>query len=126
MTAMANILMEKRVQWVATADIGNFAAIAFADPKEYNKKAIGLAGDSLNIAELGVAFEKATGSSSHVAPTYSLLGSLLTTMIGEMGTMLRWFGTDGYGADIPKLKKIHPRLMDMESWIKKESNFKPI
>jgi hypothetical protein len=124
MTALANNLADKPVQWVATKDIGTFAAMAFEDPEEYNQKAIGLAGDSLNVAELGTTFEKATGSRNHVAPTYSVLGSVLTTLLGEMGTMVRWFGSDGYGADIPQVRKMYPNMMDMETWIKNESKFK--
>jgi hypothetical protein len=126
MTALANELVDKPVQWIATADIGTFAALAFENPDEYNHKAIGLAGDSLSVAGLGEAFKKATGSSSHVAPTFSLFGSLLTSIVGEMGTMVHWFATDGYGADIPKLREIYPSLMDVETWIKEESNFKAI
>jgi len=32
-------------------------------------------------------------------------------------------GTDGYGADIQKVRKTHPGLLDLETWIKEESDF---
>ncbi|QDS69608.1 hypothetical protein FKW77_008741 [Venturia effusa] len=121
MAALSNNLGDKPLQWIATKDIGVFAAKAFANPQEYNKKAISLAGDNLNVQGLTEAFGNATGTP--IAPTFGLLGSVLTTMVGEMGTMVRWFGSDGYGADIGKLKSMHPGLLDMESWIKEESKF---
>lgn len=121
MAALSNNLGEKPLQWIATKDIGIFAALAFANPEKYNHKAISLAGDNLNVAGLTKAFGSATGTP--IGPTYSFLGSVLTYMVGEMGTMVRWFGTDGYGADINKLKTMHPGLLNMESWIKEESKF---
>lgn len=121
MAALSNNLGQKPLQWIATKDIGIFAAKAFTTPEEYNHKSISLAGDSLNVEGLTKAFESATGTP--IAPTFGFLGSVLTTMVGEMGIMVRWFGTDGYGADIKKLKTMHPGLLDMESWITEESNF---
>lgn len=121
MAALSNNLGQKPLQWVATKDIGVFAAKAFASPQEYNHKAISLAGDSLNVEGLTGAFESATGHP--IGPTFGFLGSILTTMVGEMGTMVRWFGTDGYGADINMLKTLHPGLLTMEAWIKEESAF---
>jgi hypothetical protein len=124
MAALSNHLGQKPLQWIATADIGVFAAMAFTHPQEYNHKAISLAGDELNVSGLTAAFKHTTGE--EVGPTYWFLGSLLTTAVGEMGTMVRWFGTDGYGADIQRLRTMHPGLMDMETWIKKDSKFKTI
>lgn len=121
MAALSNNLGEKPLQWIATKDIGVFAAKAFANPEKYNKLAISLAGDNLNVEGLTEAFGNATGTP--IAPTFGILGSVLTTMVGEMGTMVRWFGSDGYGADINKLKTMHPGLLNMESWIKEESKF---
>ncbi|KAE9973199.1 hypothetical protein BLS_003720 [Venturia inaequalis] len=121
MAALSNNLGEKPLQWIATKDIGIFAAKAFANPEKYNKQAVSLAGDNLTVEGLTEAFGKATGAP--VVPTYGILGSVLTTMVGEMGTMVRWFGSDGYGADTNKLKTMHPGLLNMESWIKEESKF---
>jgi hypothetical protein len=121
MAALSNNLDQKPMQWIATKDIGIFAALAFANPDEYNHKAIGLAGDELNVNDMTGAFKHATGQA--FGPTFAILGSIFTTLVGEMGIMVRWFGTDGYGADIQKLRKIHPGLLDLEAWIKEESVF---
>ena len=45
MAALRDTLGDKALQWVATADIGTFAKLAFCSPQEYNHKALGLAGD---------------------------------------------------------------------------------
>jgi hypothetical protein len=121
MAALANNLDQKRLQWVATKDIGIFAALAFKNPNEHNHKAISIAGDALNVTNLVAAFKSATGTD--VQPTFWILGSVLTILIGEMGTMLKWFGSDGYGADILKVREMHPELLDMETWMKEESDF---
>lgn len=116
MTALSNNLGQKRLQWVAVSDIGVFGALAFAYPEVYNKKAIGLAGDELDVAGVSQAFK--TGAGADVQPTFSLLGSVLTTMVSEMGTMIRWFASDGYGVDIEKTRKMHPGLKNFETWVK--------
>jgi len=121
MAALRDTLGEKKLQWVATSDIGEFAKLSFENPEEYNKKAIGLAGDELNPAEISKAFQNATGSS--MDGTFWFLGSFLKYMVAELGTMINWFGSDGYKANIPQLKKMHPGLLDMESWIKQKSAF---
>ena len=121
MAALSNNLDQKPLQWVATKDIGVFAALAFANPDKYNHKAIGIAGDELNVNGLKAAFKHATGE--EVGPTFWFLGSILTTLVGEMGTMIRWFASDGYRADIQRLRSMHPELLDMEKWIKEESAF---
>lgn len=116
MAALANNLDQKSLQWIAVSDIGIFGAIAFANLEEYNNKAIGLAGDDLNVAGVSQAFK--AGADASVTPTFSILGSALTTMVSEVGTMIRWFGSDGYGVDIGKARKIHPRLKSFETWAK--------
>jgi hypothetical protein len=40
-----------------------------------------------------------------------------------MGLMFKWFGTDGYGADIAALRKIHPGLLSFGQYLEKESKF---
>ncbi|KAL1306778.1 hypothetical protein AAFC00_005439 [Neodothiora populina] len=123
MTAVHNTLGDsKPMQWVATADIGYFAAQAFAKPEEWNHEAVGLAGAELTVPQLDKAFENATGSP--LGTTFSFLGSALMWGVSELGHMIGWFGSDGYRADIPGLKKIHPGLIDMETWIKEKSAFK--
>jgi hypothetical protein len=103
MAALRDTLGDKALQWVATADIGTFAKLAFCSPQEYNHKALGLAGDELNPAQISEVFKEKTGSG--LDGTFGFLGSVLKYMVTELGVMIGWFGTDGYKADIQGLKR---------------------
>ena len=123
MTALRNTLGDnaKSLQFVATEDIGFFAAQAFAKPQEFNHKAIGLAGDDVTVAALSKAFQNTTGAP--LPTTFWPFGSALMWAVKEVGTMVTWFKTDGYAADIPMLRKMNPGLMDFEAWLVQKRNF---
>ena len=121
LTLVRDTMRGKPVQWVATGDIGFFAAEAFHNPSAWNKKAVGLAGDELTFEQLNQSFKAATGSP---APTmFGLFGTALKYGFKEMGIMVDWFRDDGYKTNITGLKKIHPGLMNMETWLKTQSGF---
>ncbi|KIW04620.1 uncharacterized protein PV09_04367 [Verruconis gallopava] len=122
MAALSNNVGTKPIQWIATSDIGYFAGLAFASPKTYNHQAISLAGDVLNVQDLVKNFRDVVNA--NMQPAFWMLGSLLTTLVGEMGTMVRWFGTDGYKADVEMCRKRHPSLKSFETWLKTDSPFK--
>ncbi|KAK0617634.1 hypothetical protein B0T14DRAFT_273794 [Immersiella caudata] len=112
---------DKAMQWVATADIGVFAAKAFAAPAEWNHRAVGIAGDELTMEQLSASFARATGSPAPV--TYWPLGSLLTTAVQEVRLMIEWFASSGYKADIAARRRDHPGLLTMEEWLPTKSGF---
>lgn len=119
--ALRDALGPRPNQWVAVHDIGIFAKLALEKPDEYNHKALGLAGDELTSPQLDQAFKNKT--TQGMAGTFWAFGALLRTMIGELRIMIDWFAAEGYKADISNLKKLHPGLMDVETWIVKESAF---
>lgn len=122
LTALRDTLGPKgRMQYVAASDIGVFGAKAFLDPKTWNHKAIGLAGDEFTFEELSARFQNATGQPA--GTTFSFLGGFLMWAVAELGHMIRWFAEEGYGANVKELRKMHPGLLDFETWLKKESNF---
>ena len=41
----------------------------------------------------------------------------------DVSLMFDWFASDGYVADIPEVKKIHPGLMSWDEWLEKESGW---
>jgi uncharacterized protein YbjT (DUF2867 family) len=121
LAALRKWLGNKPVQWVATSDIGVFAAKAFTNPTSWNHRAIGLAGDELNFDQINKAFQNATG---HPVPvTYWFLGSALTWIVTELALMIGWFASDGYRADIKACRAEHPEMLTMEKWLVKESLF---
>lgn len=123
LTALRDTVGEtKQMQYVATSDIGWFAAEAFQHPKEWNQRALGLAGDQFNFKEMSQHFENTTGYPA--GTTFSLLGSTLMYMVTELGIMIRWFGSDGYGADVKSLRAMNPKLLDFETWLREKSGFK--
>ncbi|KAI1654596.1 NAD(P)-binding protein [Daldinia decipiens] len=124
MTALHNHLGNKRMQWIATSDIGVFAAKAFADPERWNRRAVGLAGDELSWEQLNASFTKATGAP--VPVSYWFLGSVLTYMVTEMALMIGWFASDGYKADSIARRKDHPQMLTLEEWLVKESLFETV
>jgi hypothetical protein len=121
LAALHNWLGNKPLQWVATLDIGVFAAKAFFDPASWNHRAVGLAGDELSFDQLNESFEWGTGSP--VPVTYSFFGSALTFMVTEMQLMIGWFASDGYCADIKARRGEHPGLLTMKQWLITERPF---
>ncbi|KAI2602564.1 NAD(P)-binding protein [Hypoxylon sp. NC1633] len=121
MAALHNHLGNKPMQWIATSDIGVFAAKAFAEPERWSRRAVGLAGDELSWERFDAAFTRATGSP--VPVTYWFFGSALTYAVTEVSLMIRWFASDGYKADLKACRKDHPEILTVEKWLAKESSF---
>lgn len=121
MAMMRDTVGDKKVQWVATKDIGVFAKIAFESPDEFNQRALGLAGADQNVAETVAAVSRK--STVSIEPTFWVLGAILKYMVTELGTMVSWFAAEGYKADISELKRLHPGLTSFETWLEKESSF---
>ncbi|KAI0595741.1 hypothetical protein F4775DRAFT_604535 [Biscogniauxia sp. FL1348] len=103
------------LQLVATADIGAFAAKAFAAPQEWNGKCVSLAGDELTYEQMASVFRQKTGSEAPL--TWGIVARLLLWLSKEMGTMFDFFEKEGYGADVEELRKIHPDLQDLGTWL---------
>ncbi|TXT09064.1 hypothetical protein VHUM_02538 [Vanrija humicola] len=121
LTAVRDTLKNKRMPWVATKDIGRFAAAAFRDPAALNHRAITVAGDDVNFADIDAKFKSVTGKSAPT--TYSFIASGLQWGVAELGTMFQWFRDDGYRADLPELRKFVPVLTDFETWLKEDSKY---
>lgn len=122
LAALRDTLKEKPLQWISTEDIGLFAAKAFRDPQGWNTRAEALAGDELTLDEMAGCFERVTGSAN--IATYGFFGSALMWAVTELNVMITWFATNGYGADIAKLKKEEPQLCGFERWLRERSGWK--
>jgi uncharacterized protein YbjT (DUF2867 family) len=106
-------------QLIATEDIGAFAALAFADPDQYVGRALEIAGDELTAAQAAEAIARATGSTVPVVHTAP--GAVLEALGEHIGASLArtptWLRDHGYEADIPRLRALHPELLDFDSWL---------
>jgi uncharacterized protein YbjT (DUF2867 family) len=116
LTMIRDTLKDKPLQWVATEDIGYFAAEAFTTPETWSKKAISITGDELTFVQLSEAFEHATGGPA--GTTFGILGKALKVGVKEIGIMVNWFRDEGYGADLTKVRQLNPGIKTMEQWVK--------
>ena len=122
LAALRDTLQQKPLQWVSIDDIGLFGAKAFREPQAWNTRAEALAGDELTFDELSGCFERVTGSPAPA--TFGILGSVLKWAVTEVNVMITWFKTDGYGADVNRLRKEEPEMCNFERWLKERSAFK--
>lgn len=107
--------VKRPLQLIATDDIGFFGAKAFMEPETYNDQAISLAGDELKYEDMVEIFKKKTGSPAPL--TFNLLARLVLWLSKEMGTMFAFFEREGYGADVKELRKTHPGLQSLSTWL---------
>ncbi|KAE8313733.1 nmrA-like family protein [Aspergillus transmontanensis] len=114
-------LKGKKLQMVATSDIGHFGADAFLNPDQYKRRGVSLAGDELSFEEMERIFVQKRGESLSMA--FRPVCSLFMAMMKDMGYMFRWFYEEGYGADVRTLKEVHPDMKDFETWLEMESGF---
>ncbi|RLV70364.1 NmrA family protein [Streptomyces sp. CBMAI 2042] len=96
---------DKPMQFIASDDIGVFAADAFDRPAEFIGWEIELAGDEITFPQVAEVYERITGTPSR----------LEATPIEER--MFEWFAEEGYQADIPALRELHPGLLTFEQFL---------
>jgi uncharacterized protein YbjT (DUF2867 family) len=113
----ANFGISKRIQFVATNDIGWFAARALEDPERYAGRVIPLAGDELSIGEIIQTYTVVTGKKPWVAPIPPFLAK--RAMPKEFLDMFAWIRKYGFRADISKVRQEHPQLLTFADWIRK-------
>jgi uncharacterized protein YbjT (DUF2867 family) len=116
---------EKERQMIAVEDIGVFVALAFAKPEEYLGKTIELAGDALTESQIAETFARVIGRSVKLTqPT----GGNSRRTDEEMEAMFKFFNGEGYDANIPALRKLHPGLLTLEQYLRNNGweNAEPI
>ncbi len=116
---------EKQRQLIAVEDIAVFVALAFANPKQYLGKTIELAGDELTESQIADTFTKVIGRPVKLTvPT----GGGRRRSEEEMKAMFNFFNGEGYDADIPALRKLHPGLLTLEQYLRRDGweNAEPI
>lgn len=110
------LLGNKPIQLIATRDIGFFAARALLRPDEYAGRSISLAGDELTIKQIGSVFKTTTGTP--LPTTMPLAARMIFWLSKDVGSMMKWFASDGYGADINALRAEYPKLQTFSDWMK--------
>ena len=97
------------IQFVATYDIGWFAARALEDPERYAGRVIPLAGDELSVGDIIRTFKTGTGHKPWVAPIPTFVAKKM--MPKELLDMFRWIREKGFKADIAQVRQEYPQLL---------------
>ena len=116
---------DKERQLITVEDIAVFVALAFANPEEYFGKTIELAGDALTENQLADTFANVIGRPVKLTPPQPGGG---WGDPEEMKAMFNFFNGEAYDADIPALRKLHPGLLTLEQYLRKNGweNAEPI
>jgi uncharacterized protein YbjT (DUF2867 family) len=104
---------DKPLQMIAVTDIGAFAALAFEKPQEFMGRAIEIAGDELTELKMTAVLADVVGR------PVSIVEPEGPPSFPDMIKMFEWFNKEGYEADIPALRSMHPTLMTFETWLRK-------
>ena len=109
---------------ISSEDVGWFGAQAFMHPtsKTYANAEMALAGDSVTYEQAAEIFKQKTGQT--MPTTYGLIARAFLWGTKDLGMMFRWFGTDGFEADIPALRKLHPEMLTFGDWLEQKSSWK--
>ena len=105
---------DKTVQMIAVQDIAAFTSLALSNPKQYLGKTLELAGDELTEPQITELFTRVIGRPVRaVDPSQG--GNAPSP---EMIAMFNFFKGEGYTADIPALRKLHPGLINFEQFLR--------
>ena len=110
---------ETRLQLLAVDDLADFVVMAFARPEDFAGAAFDLASVELSMVEIAETFERVmgrpvrfTGRPEHVKKLEEIdldLAELFRIQLHERG----------FQAFVPALRALHPRMHDLESYLRK-------
>jgi uncharacterized protein YbjT (DUF2867 family) len=117
---------DKKMQLIATSDVGVFGAQAFqnADLAEFKNKSISLAGDELTFVEMKAIFEKKTGQT--LPMTYAFVAAIIQWLSKDFGYMMKWMRTDGFGVNLAEIKRRKVDVKNFETWLETDSAWKKV
>jgi uncharacterized protein YbjT (DUF2867 family) len=102
---------------IAVSDIGIFAALAFDSPDAYLGKTIELIGDVPTPPQIAASISRATGRSI----TYVQVPiETLRQQNAELARACEFLNEGNFNVDISALRKLHPGLLDFDTWLQKE------
>lgn len=115
--------VDRRLQLIATKDVGRVAAEVFVNPEQYRGKAISLAGDDLSPREANLIFKQQIGYDMPL--TYNFMAQGLKSVFHkQLGSMFERFKEVGFGADVEKLRQEYPDMQRFGTWLKESSGFR--
>ena len=113
-----SIRPSRKMQYIACADIGWFAARALVHPEQWEGRTIKLAGDELTWKEFQAVFKKTTGKGVPIPFGGRMIQwAVLNVALKDLGVLYRWFDENGSGADVAEVKRLHPEVMGLREWL---------
>ncbi len=113
---------DSKLQLIASEDVGEFAAAAFADPAKFNRQNIDLACAALSIDEVTNQLNEMLGTS--IEAVYLTYEEAVETGIHEgLALSQKWVDfTGGYKADLDAVRSWGIELTDFRSWTVQHKN----
>jgi Predicted nucleoside-diphosphate-sugar epimerases len=107
---------DTKLQMIAVEDIGKIGAAAFIlAPKTME---IDIAGDAVSMAEVAAALSAKLGRTIEFK---QLPIDAVRANSADFATMLEWFESTGYSADIPAVEKAHGAMVKFSDWVAKNA-----
>lgn len=107
---------------IAVRDIGEFAAIAFARPREFLGRTLTLAGDALTPPQIADTFARVTGMPARSVQVPIEQIAAFDEQVAKMFAFVN--AHPAPAIDLGALRGMHPDLMDLETWLRR-TNWKP-
>ncbi|MEE6174935.1 NmrA/HSCARG family protein [Mycobacterium sp. 050134] len=106
---------ETRMDLIAAADVGRFAAAAFDDPKRWDRQEIDLAAVSLTMDEVASSISKATGrtvTARALPPEEAITAGNSALVTGSQ----EWANVEGYRVDLDRARSHGLTLESFAEW----------
>jgi uncharacterized protein YbjT (DUF2867 family) len=110
---------DKRLFWVAVDDVGAIVAKVFADPQAYIGQAVMLAGDFKSFREARDIFKRVTGKTPLAIPAPLWVCRRLVN--ADLVPMWQWLGKNPVEGDMDPVRRLHPEIKNMETWLRTRS-----
>lgn len=107
---------DKSLQMLAAEDLGAFVTMAFKKPEDFTGKAIELAGDEMTMPQAAEVFSRGIGRPVRFV---EMPIEQVRSFSEDLALMFQWINENGFQGDIPALRRLHPKLMTLEAWLRK-------
>ena len=114
--AIVDVIYRLAAAGTPVDDIAAIVALVFAQPERYLGKAFDIAGDELTFPDAAVALSAALGEPVRYV---QITWEAVRERSEDLYLMNRWLEQKGYRADIDRVRKMHPELLDLGAWLQR-------
>jgi uncharacterized protein YbjT (DUF2867 family) len=102
-------------QMLALDDLGWMAAEALTNPAQWTGRKVNLAGDTLTVGQMKMAYHEVTG---HRPRSWRLPSALFRRLVPEFAAQLRWYNEIGFAFDQTEFRVIYPDAHDFRAFLR--------